>query len=376
MEGHTILAVDDEPASLRALRRTLAPHYRVLTADGGHDALALLRRHPVSLIVTDHRMPELSGIEMLARSRAEHPDVVRIVLTGYADVDALIEAINAGAVFYYLTKPWEPHELLLAVRRGLDSLEAECRRRQLLLDLEDACARARREAEQKTRMLTTAAHELGTPMHVLGNAVDLLSGVPGVRESEWLAVAERNLAWLRRSLAQMQTGFRLRAGLVRLAPRPMDPALGLREVTDQTRLAMGGRRLDLSLETEGGLAIHADPGWLRQVWICLLSNAVRFTPDGGRVSVALRREGDEIAVRFADSGIGMTESQCAAAFEAFSAAAGDLLLHASGRFEFGARGLGLGLAIARALVELHQGRIGLQSAVGRGTTVAVHFPPA
>jgi len=376
MEGHTILVVDDEPASLRALRRTLAPHYPVLTADGGAQALAALRRETVSLVVTDHRMPELSGIEMLARSRAEHPDVVRIVLTGYAEVEALIQAINEGAVFYYLTKPWEPHELLLAVRRGLDSLEAERRRRQLLLDLEDACARARREAEQKTRLLTTAAHELGTPLHVLGNAVDLLSGVAGVRESEWLALADRNLAWLRRSLAQMQTGFRLRAGLLRLTPRRCDLGAGLRRLVDEMRGALAGRRLELVAAAADGLTVHADPVWLRQVWICLLSNAVRFTPDGGRIAVAAERAGDQIEARFEDSGIGMSPAEVAVAFEAFSTAAGDLLLHASGRFEFGARGLGLGLSIARALVELQQGRIALESAPGRGTQVRVHLPAA
>src|SRR5215470_958765 len=91
---HTILVVDDEPASLRALQRTLSPRYRVLAADSGEMGLEVLAREAVSLIVTDHRMPGLSGVEMLARARSSHPDAVRIVLTGYADVEALVEAIN------------------------------------------------------------------------------------------------------------------------------------------------------------------------------------------------------------------------------------------------------------------------------------------
>jgi signal transduction histidine kinase len=373
---HTILVVDDEPASLRALQRTLGRHYRVLAANGAAAGLATLAAEPVSLIVTDQRMPGLTGVEMLARSRTSHPDVVRIVLTGYADVDALVDAINSGAVFYYLTKPWEPRDLLLAVRRGLDSLEAELGRRRLLSDLERSCAHARREAEQKTRLLATAAHELGTPVHLLGNALDLLAGFPGVGNSEWLGVAERGLAWLRRSLAQLHTGFRLRTSQVQLAPQPLDVAGQLEAVLAAVSRAMGGRRLELCHRLQRPLSVLADPRWLGQVWICLLSNAIRFTPDGGRVVVCAAPVAGGASVAFGDNGVGMTPEQLASAFEAFSAAAGDLLLHASGRFEFGARGMGLGLFIARALVELQRGRIRIESQVGRGTTVEVWLPGA
>jgi signal transduction histidine kinase len=374
MEDHTILVVDDEPASLRALRRTLAPRYRVVEAGDGATALAQLEAEPISLIVTDHRMPGLTGVEMLVRGRATHPDVVRILLTGYAELEALAEAINAGAVFYYLTKPWEPHDLMLAVRRGLESLEALRQRRALLLELEGACARAEREAEQRTRLLATAAHELGTPVHVLTNAVDLLSGLDEVRRSPWLGIAERNLAWLRRSLAQMQKGFRLQTGGVRLAPGLVELSADLESTVDAVERAAGARRLTFERRIGSLPAVRADRRWLGEVWIALLSNAVRFTADGGRVEIAAEAAADGVGVRVADTGIGMSPEQVAVAFSPFSAAGGDLLLHASGRFEFGARGLGLGLSIARAVVELHGGRIGLRSEIGRGTSVEVWLP--
>lgn len=374
MEEHTILVVDDEPASLRALRRTLSPHYPVLEAGNGSEGLALLAAQPVSLVVTDHRMPGLTGVEMLVRGRAAHPDVVRILLTGYADLEALAEAVNAGRVFYYLTKPWEPPDLLLAVRRGLESLEARRQRRRLIADLEEASRRAQREAEQKTRLLATAAHELGTPVHVLSNAVELLGGLEEARRSPWLAIAERNLGWLRRSLAQMQTGFRLRSAGVRLDKRGIDVGAALAAVAGAVARAAGDRRLAFESSIESPLPATADRRWLDEVWIALLSNAVRFTADGGRIDIGAAAAGPAVEVVIADSGAGMTAAQLAAAFEPFSAAAGDLLLHSSGRFEHGARGLGLGLSIARAVVELHGGEIALASEVGRGTTVTVRLP--
>jgi len=370
---HTILVVDDEPASLRALRRVLSPHYDVVTAEGGSAALCALDVHPVSLIVSDHRMPELSGVEMLVRARASHPDAIRILLTGYADVEALVDAVNDGAIFYYLTKPWEPPDLLLAVRRGIERLETERQRRALLRDLDEACSRARREAEQKTRLLRTAAHELGTPVHLLGNALDLLGGISQVADSEWFAVAGRNLAWLQRSLAQMQTAFRLRSGDLHLAPAAMDLGAALKAVLHDVARAASARQLDFRSFVRGTLHVRADRR-LDEVWINLLSNAVRFTPDGGKVAVVAAPQDDGVVVQVADTGIGMTAEQVAGAFEAFSNSAGDLLLHGSGRLEFGARGMGLGLSIAQSLVRLHAGRIRIESEVDRGTVVEVWLP--
>lgn len=371
---HTILVVDDEPASLRALQRSLAPHYSVIAAGSGEAGLEALDRHAVSLIVSDHRMAGMTGVEMLSRSRFSHPDAVRIVLTGYADVEALVQAINEGEVFYYLTKPWEPRDLLLAVRRGLERLEAERERRRLVRELRDACSRSQRDAEQKTRMLQTAAHELGTPLHLVANALSLIAAAPEVREGEWIGVADRGVAWLQRSLAQMHTAARLRAGDLSLAPQPLELVAALRSVLADVERACGNRRLVFRTFFRGPLEVKGDRRWLDQLWICLLSNAVRYTADGGRIVVIGVEQNGGVVVQVADTGFGMSEEQRRAAFEPFSVAAGDLMLHSSGRFEFGARGLGLGLSIARAIVDRHGGRISIESEEGRGTTVEVWLP--
>ncbi len=370
---HTVLVVDDEPASLRALRRTLAPEYRVLCAAAGAEALALLASRPVSLLVTDHRMPGMSGVELLARSAELHPEVVRIVLTGHAEVDSLIQAINAGEVFYYLTKPWEPRDLALAVRRGIERLDSARERQRLLGDLQVACARARREAESKSRMLATAAHELGTPVHLAGNAVDLLGGIPAARASQWLAMAERALSWLERSLAQMSAAVRSTDGL-ELRLRPLEVCGSLAGVLEALRAAAAHRRLEMRWRAEGRAMVHGDPRWLRELWMAILSNAVRFTADGGAVEVAVDAVEGAVEVAVRDSGIGMTAEQLEAAFEPFSTAAGDLLLHTSGRLDFGARGMGLGLAMARAIAERHGGTIVLESAPGEGSCCRVRLP--
>jgi signal transduction histidine kinase len=145
----------------------------------------------------------------------------------------------------------------------------------------------------------------------------------------------------------------------------------------EVRARAVGRRVRLVWTASPGLGVAwVDGPSLIQALVHLVSNAVRFTPDGGTVAVSAIPGDGEVEIRVRDNGMGMTEEQRAVAFEAFSVAGGEVLLHTSGRFAFGARGLGLGLAIARAVVERHGGSIHLESAMGQGTCCVVRLPAA
>jgi DNA-binding NtrC family response regulator len=115
-----VLVVDDEEFVLRALQRLLRPRYEVLTAACPSDALKLLEAREVQIVMSDQRMPETSGVEFLARVRALYPNSVRILFTGYADVQAAIETINLGKVYGYISKPWDPQQLELMLAQALE----------------------------------------------------------------------------------------------------------------------------------------------------------------------------------------------------------------------------------------------------------------
>src|SRR5919206_4696703 len=128
---YKMMIVDDEPANLRLLERLFRRDYQVLTAASGAEALKLLEQHDVALLITDQRMPGMTGIELLKRTAEFRPHMVRIVLTGYTDVGALVEAINCGHVYRYVTKPWDNDDLRLTVERALQHYETNKARHEL-----------------------------------------------------------------------------------------------------------------------------------------------------------------------------------------------------------------------------------------------------
>ncbi|HEX7998561.1 MAG TPA: response regulator [Pyrinomonadaceae bacterium] len=138
---YKIMVVDDEPANLRVLERLFRSDYEIVAANSGADALRLLQQHDVALIITDQRMPDITGIELLKRTASLRPHMVRIILTGYTDVETLVEAINSGHVYKYVTKPWNNEELRLTVSRALEHYETTKARHELEMSNQRLLAR-------------------------------------------------------------------------------------------------------------------------------------------------------------------------------------------------------------------------------------------
>lgn len=128
-----ILIVDDETHILSALKRVLSDDPVVIyTAESGERGMVILEDAPVKVIVSDHRMPGMSGTDFLSRVRLKYPGIVRIMLTGYASIDAAINAINEGEIYRFLVKPWNDHEILLTIRAALEKYNLEEENRRLL----------------------------------------------------------------------------------------------------------------------------------------------------------------------------------------------------------------------------------------------------
>jgi two-component system response regulator HupR/HoxA len=166
-----ILIVDDEPSTLALVSQLFKREFPVHTAAGGEAALTLLEQHHIGVIVADQRMPGMTGTELLSRVSARHPDVVRIILTAYADIDTLIEAINTGKVYQYVTKPWENRDLAMIVRSAMETYSLRQRNARLLEEnthLVEELRRANAELERENVSLKREVHGVYQLDNIIG----------------------------------------------------------------------------------------------------------------------------------------------------------------------------------------------------------------
>lgn len=132
---YSVLIVDDEEEILQSLRRLLHPEFDVHTTQNPLEGLEIFRRRPIHLVMSDQRMPQMTGAQLLSRMQEERPETMRILFTGYADIQAVIDAVNEGRIFRYISKPWESEELLANVRQACAEHRQFAVRERLLYDL-------------------------------------------------------------------------------------------------------------------------------------------------------------------------------------------------------------------------------------------------
>ena len=130
-----ILVVDDEPDMLDSLRSLLRHDFEVYSAGSGAEGAAILEKQEIHVVMTDQRMPQMTGVDFLKKVKNDHPEAIRVIFTGYADIGAVIDAINQGNVFRYVSKPWDPEQLIATLQEGGRQYDLILERRQLLEDV-------------------------------------------------------------------------------------------------------------------------------------------------------------------------------------------------------------------------------------------------
>ncbi|WP_169977258.1 hybrid sensor histidine kinase/response regulator [Tautonia rosea] len=383
---HTLLIVDDEPSLLESLSGLLRRRFRVLTASSGEAALALLDAgESVHIILSDQRMPGMSGDVLLSRARLLAPEAIRILFTGYAEIGAVINAVNRGEIFRFLLKPWEPQELEAVLDQAVAQHDLIADRRRLVEQLQAANDRltiANRELtelnEVKSAFLEVASHEFNTPITLVHGMSELLRLLKPDRDEaeaellEKLSEGSRRLARLVADTLKLMKAQDFRRSL-HLAP--VDLAHLLDDVADQVHPFLHARSQRLDRQYDPGLGrVTVDPDKIRDALVNLLTNAIKFTPDGGLIQLLAEPQGpDQVVIHVVDHGVGIEARAVARIFEPFFTEF-DPTSHSSGNFGFQKRGLGLGLSLVKKFVELHGGQVSAHSSPGLGTTVSVTLP--
>ena len=171
---HKILCIDDETHNLEALERLLRKKYKTICVSSGADALKEVEKHHFSLIISDQKMPEMTGVEFFMQAKKIQPEAIRILLTGYTDLESVIDAINQGQIYRYITKPWDPDELLGIVKQAIEVFDMKGTIARQNQDLQKANEQLKSLDKLKTDFMLLVNHELKTPLTGIFSFVQLL----------------------------------------------------------------------------------------------------------------------------------------------------------------------------------------------------------
>lgn len=153
---YRILYVDDEKYNLTAFKAAFRRDYKIFLAETAEEGIEILRENEIELVITDQRMPEVTGVEFLKKIVPDYPNVIRMILTGFSDVEDIISAINDGGVYRYITKPWDKDDLKITIDRALESYELARENRRLIHDLQEALEGLERKVQERTAEITEA----------------------------------------------------------------------------------------------------------------------------------------------------------------------------------------------------------------------------
>jgi len=369
-----VLIIDDE----KSIRDTLGTFlqeqgHRVRAASSGEEGLWLLEERPAELVITDLKMPGLSGIDVLGRVRERWPGVEVVLVTGYGTMDDAVSALRLGA-YDFLIKPVRLARLELLVRHCEERVRFSKDNR----ELREVVERLRDLNERKEKFIALANHEIRTPTTVAAGLVSLLSSrLEGLPEDQrrLLDSAERALRRLREVVEDLGDLALAQSGRLDLhvAPHPAgEIAEGIDDICEMYR---GLRQLSLgsSSSVEPGREVWADARKLLRAVGALVQNAVKFTPDGGTVQVDTRSDGGLLVVAVADTGVGVSAEEQEKIFDLFYESS-DVRHHRTSSHEFGGGGMGIGLPLARAVAAAHGGSLTYEPRSKGGSLFSLSIP--
>ncbi len=373
--GARLLVIDDEFGIREGCRRVLSPQgYTVDVAANAAEGFACLQSGQYDLVLLDVMMPDMNGLHLLGHIREHDPEIVCIVITGYATIQMAVTAIKQGA-YDFLTKPFGVDDLLLVVERGLEHrrLLQEQRR---LREMEAEAARLAAEKSKleeinraKTAFIRLVTHELQAPIAAIDSYLRLiLDGfVPPEQQREILARAEARAQEQMALIADLLEFGRLRDGQRSGRIRAVRLDVLLRRLLDtfQNQAAQKGIILEAIIPEEVA-PVRGVMTEFKSVWTNLIGNAIKYTPAGGHVTVRVWSEGDQVIGQVSDTGIGIPAEALGKLFQEF--------YRADNAKAVAAHGTGLGLAITRQIIESSGGRIEVASELGRGTVFTFYLP--
>lgn len=357
----SILVIDDEESMRDSCAKILTKDgHRVETASDGDSGLRKVREIHLDLALVDLKMPGISGMEVLDQIRETDPSIVSVVITGYATIESAVEAIKRGA-YDYLPKPFTPDELRIIVKRGLE-------KRGLTLEAE-ALREERRKLEEN--FITLVSHELKRPLVVVQQYCDTIAegfvGEVAARQRKMMDRARERIKEMLKLIKDWLSLARIDSGKLVHNFKPISIRAVVTKAMNNLSPCAEAKQITVELKCPQGIPlVPGDEETIGLVFANLISNAIQYNSEGGRVDIKLAENEVHVRVEVTDSGFGIPKESLPFIFDQF--------YRVKRKEEKETGGSGLGLSIVKRIVDAHSGTIEVRSELGKGSTFTVFLP--
>jgi len=335
------------------------------------EALEKIRLDNYDIVLSDLKMELMDGMELLETIKRDFPHLEVIMMTGFATVENAIEALKIGA-YDFLLKPIKLDQIRLVVKKCVDKIQMS----EEVQRLREINERLRELQIMKDRFIAITSHELRTPVTHLKSYMGFLTeeGFSEEDRKMFIEIINASIEDLERIVTDMHQIIQIDQKSLPLVLESFDLNTLIEQVVKQMQIEIRERDLTLTTDLAATLPqLIADRQQIRRILIELITNAIRFTPDGGKIIVSSFLKEQFAVVTVTDTGIGIPEKELGRIFEKFYEVQ-DSDHHTSSRINFLGGGIGLGLWLAKGIIETHQGRLKIESKEGKGTKVSIFLP--
>lgn len=362
-----VLVCDDEPGMRTGVMRALRDYtvragevgevrFVVDEAETGEQAVEMVEQSPPHILLLDHKLPGISGLEVLECIASKKIELLTIMITAYASIETAVRATKQGA-YDFLAKPFTPAELKNAVRKAAEHVVIAQQARKL--------AEERRQV--RFQFISVLAHELKSPLGALEGYLDLLKD-PAVTSDvatygRIIGRCQARTNYMQKMIADLLDLTRIESGQKSRELARVDLASVARGAMESAQQAADERKITLALHAPDEAPLVADHSEMEIIFNNLVSNAVKYNRDMGRVDIYLEPSEEGVTVRVSDTGIGMSEEESARLFQDF--------VRIRNTKTKGIYGSGLGLSIVKKLAQLYHGVASVSSESDVGTTFIV-----
>lgn len=388
---YNILYIDDEYNNIVVFKSAFFRDYNIYSATSGQEGLQIIRNNDIHLVITDQKMPGMTGIELLEIVCKEYPDIVRMVLTAFSDIDVIMQAVNKCGIYHYILKPWDIRDLKIKIDNALAKYSLSAENKQLIYnlkkaneELEEKVKQRTSELDEKNRQLTEInaikdklfsiiSHDLRTPLVSLETYLEVLinlkNGFSFDQIKEYSQKIQSYLKEIRYLLDNLLYWSIEQMEVQKVNIRDIEVDKILKNNINLYKIPAQQKGIELQAKScPEGVRIMADENMVNLILRNLISNAVKYTYKEGLVNISVEVGEKHAEIKVQDSGIGIPKQSLKTLFDSNN--------HSVTRGTAQEGGTGIGLKLCKELAEKQSGKLNVSSKEGKGSIFSVSFPIA